>query len=304
MNAKRAVTLDAPAKLNLFLDVTRRRPDGYHDLATIFAKISLHDTVSVSISARPVVSLRIKNLSGCPLSAGEDNLACRAARLFLREFGLSRGVSISLVKRIPIGAGLGGGSSDAAAVLRAMAALFPGRASGSAGSKKLLKLALALGSDVPFFMQDGAFCTGRGRGEKLSPFSARGPLPHILLAYPGAPVSTAKAYAALDMTKKRLTVGQNLNRLQRKLQQGVSVLGWGHLLYNRLEDAVLPRYPKVRALVQRLRKAGDFPVLMSGSGSCVFALIPQHKTAVALSGRLRNRNLAVFVVKFLGLGEQ
>jgi len=286
MGTERQVTLQAPAKLNLFLDVLRKRADGYHDIATIFAKISLCDTVTVRLAAKGV-ELKLVNKSGCVLSGGADNLAVRAARLFLEEFGLESGVRIKLVKRIPIGAGLGGGSSDAAAVLRAMRLLFPSAAKGKAGGRALMRLALKLGSDVPFFVQDAPFCVGRGRGEKLKPFTPCGKLPRVALFYPGVSVSTAEVYRRLNLTKILLTPHENLNRFRNKLVQGMGPTDWGRYLYNSLESVVLPLCPEVNTLVNRLKKAGDFPVMMTGSGSCVFALIQQPEIASALVGKLR-----------------
>ena len=289
----------APAKINLFLDVVRKRADGYHDLETIFAKISLCDAVAVRVSRKyRGVELSLVNKSGCKLSAGADNLAVKAAQFFLEEFGIPAGVRIRLVKRIPIGAGLGGGSSDGAAVLRALRKLFPEAVRGRTGERRLMRLALKLGSDVPFFVQDAPFCVGRGRGEKLKPFSPAGRLPYVALFYPGVGVSTAEVYKRLDLNKIRLTPHENLNKFRSKLVQGMGPTDWGRYLYNSLESVALPLCPPVKSLVKRLQKAGDYPVLMTGSGSCVFTLIPQQKIATALLGRLRG--VRGFAEKFLG----
>ncbi|HOX21884.1 MAG TPA: 4-(cytidine 5'-diphospho)-2-C-methyl-D-erythritol kinase [Elusimicrobiales bacterium] len=304
MPTERKITLKAPAKLNLFLEVLRKRPDGYHDLATIFAKISLHDTVTVRRAARgDGISLKIINKSGCELASGSDNLASKAAQLFLEETGLRAPIHITLIKRIPVGAGLGGGSSDAAAALCAMNRLFP-KALGKHGTQKLHKLALRLGSDVPFFAQDNVFCIGRGRGERLTPINVGGKLPHIVLVYPGVPVSTKTAYGKLQLSHTLLTENTNLNRFKYKLLQGMAFSDWGALLYNRLETAVLPLCPEVNTLKKRLRQAGHYPALMTGSGSCVFALTPNHLTAAKLLNELRKSGLRGFGVKFLGVTKQ
>lgn len=299
MRTERQITVAAPAKINLFLDVVKKRADGYHDIETIFAKISLSDSVTVRVSRKcRGVELKLVNKSGCRLSAGADNLAVKAAQLFLEEFGLNAGIRIKLVKRIPIGAGLGGGSSDGAAVLRALRQLFPDAVQGKAGERRLMRLALKLGSDVPFFLQGAPFCAGRGRGEKLKPFTPSGRLPYVALFYPGVAVYTAEVYRRLDLTKTLLTPHENLNKFKSKLVQGMGPTDWGRFLYNSLESVVLPLCPAVKSLVKQLQKAGDYPVLMTGSGSCVFALIPQQKIAPALLGKLRG--VRGFAERFLG----
>ena len=151
------VCVEAPAKINLFLEIRNRRPDGYHEINSLFQAVSLHDRLTLTLTDDPDVALTIDSL--IPLSAGEDNLVVRAIRLVLRESGLSRGVRAHLDKRIPIAAGLGGGSSDAAAAIEGLSALL--RLGLSTADKT--RLGLQLGSDMPFFFTSGqALVKGRG----------------------------------------------------------------------------------------------------------------------------------------------
>ncbi|MDH4322176.1 MAG: 4-(cytidine 5'-diphospho)-2-C-methyl-D-erythritol kinase, partial [Desulfobulbaceae bacterium] len=181
-NLKR-ITVKAPAKVNLYLEVTGRRADGYHDLLSFMQKLELADTIMVTLDEEGSGVEMSANVEGLPLDDG--NLAVRAAHAFLRETGLSGGVIIDLDKRIPIAAGLGGGSSDAAAVLTAL----NGMTGLPLNSDRLQATALALGADVPFLVSDFAAAWATGVGEKLR---AAAPLAdcHVLLVNPGFPVST------------------------------------------------------------------------------------------------------------------
>lgn len=191
-----STTQDAFAKINMHLAVSARREDGYHDLSSLFQLISLHDTVSVTVRAASCFSCIVRGLEGiCP---SEDNSMSKAARLWCRRTGVSCAVVIDCVKRIPVEAGLGGGSSDAAAVLRALESLFPEK---SLGSEALMDLGLHIGSDVPFFLCGSTAAWGRGRGERLTPVATPSGY-HVLVVMPRSfSVSTAKAFAALDVSR-------------------------------------------------------------------------------------------------------
>ncbi len=295
----RPVRIEAPAKINLFLEVTGRRPDGYHDLATLFAKISLADTLTLKKTAKPGVRLRVVNKANLELSKPEDNIVYKAAMAFFGAFNIKPAAEINLIKRVPAGAGLGGGSSDAAAALKGLCRLY-----GVAADKNIKKLeaaALALGSDVPFFLTRGAFSAGAGRGEILTPVKTGGSLPVIVLVYPGVPVYTGPVYRALKPASPGEKAG-NLKQFEvliKKLKAGKPLADWGPLLFNRLEEPVLPRHEAVRSAKADLIKAGAPAVLMSGSGSSVFALAETRSAAEKISKIVKKRGRKVFLVDFL-----
>lgn len=289
--------IKAPAKVNLFLEVTRRRPDGFHDLATLFARTGVCDTLTLRRSAAPGVKLAVK---GGPKGLGraEDNIIHRAAVRFFEAFRIAPAVEIGLEKVIPIGAGLGGGSSDAAAALLGLARLYRVPRS---GFPKLLKIAAAIGSDVPFFLLGETFAEGRGRGEKLKALKARGRLPHLILVYPGAPVYTKEVYGNLKLGSSAGIKGRvsDFRKLCRLLKAGKFGPAEAGLLFNRLEEPVLPRHKAVRQVRERLSALGADAVMMSGSGATVFALCwgPAKARRVA-AGVGRIKGYRVFLTKF------
>jgi 4-diphosphocytidyl-2-C-methyl-D-erythritol kinase len=182
-----SLRISAPAKVNLSLRVLGRRPDGFHEIRTLFQALDLGDELRVSRGARGI-SLEVR---GPDLGPTEENLAYRAAEIFLEAFGETQGVHIELTKWIPAGAGMGGGSSDAAAVLRALSWLSPF----PPPPGELMRLGAKLGSDVPFFLGASPLAKGTGRGENLTPYRAL-PAADLVLALPGVHMSTAEAYGA------------------------------------------------------------------------------------------------------------
>lgn len=284
------------AKLNLFLEVTRRRPDGYHELATLFARIGVRDELSFN-KAEPGIRLLVK---GGPRGLGrpEDNIVFKAAVRFFEAFGLNPAVEIKLAKKIPVGAGLGGGSSDAAAALLGLARLYKLPRS---ASSRLMKIAAALGSDVPFFMLGAAMAEGRGRGEKLKAFKPAAGLPHIVLVYPGSPVYTKEVYGSLKLggpaeIKKRLA---DFRRLSGLLKKGGFPAESAGLLFNRLEDPVLPKHKAVNSARKKLAELGADAALMSGSGASVFGLCRSAAKAARIAAEMKCiRGYTVFLTKF------
>ena len=249
------VRVFAPAKLNLGLRILGRRGDGYHEIESVFAPLDLADEVEIEIAeaARSEVTLA---LSGAPTGVPADatNLAARAAAEFLSAAGLARAVRIRLTKRIPAAAGLGGGSSDAGAVLRALAASFPDALEEPA----LARLALRLGADVPYFLAPRPARVG-GIGERIQPLAEFAPLA-CLLANPGAPLSTAAVFAAFDAHPARPPPA-----FDREL---------GLDLGNDLEPAAERLCPAIAALRERLRALGARAVGLSGSGPTLFGIFP------------------------------
>ncbi len=295
----RTIRIEAPAKINLFLEVIGKRPDGYHNLATLFAKISLTDELALKKMAKPGISLRVVNKANLALSKPRDNIVYKAATLFFKIFKIKPAVEISLVKRIPVGAGLGGGSSDAAAALKGLCRLYGVDA--DKNIKKLAAAALALGSDVPFFLTKGGFAAGAGRGEILTSVKTKGRLPVIVLVYPGAPVYTGPVYRALRPTAAAIKAG-NLKKLKilvKALESGKPLKDWGLPLFNRLEEPVLPRHQAVRRAKEDLINTGAPAVLMSGSGASVFALAENRASAGKILKIIKKSGRRVFLAGFL-----
>ena len=251
----------APAKINLYLHILGRRADGFHELETLMAPISLGDTLSIELISNGIEF----TCSDPALSDASDNLATRAARLFLQEFKLATGVRIHLEKAVPVGAGLGGGSSDAAAVLLALRELTKIDCPDS----KLAGLAGSLGSDIPFFIhRTPAICLGRG--EIIKPVRL-GEKFQGLLVHPGFGVSTPWAYKTYAQNPKPGVAGRAFADFT---------------LRNDLEPPAFSKYPwlpTVKAWFQKQTEVLD--ALMSGSGSSVFALTQSAEKIAELRGR-------------------
>ncbi len=252
--------LDAPAKINLFLEVLGKREDGYHEIETVMQAVGLSDRLE--FWRRPAGEFSI-SVAGGPAPADEDNLALRAARLLARESGEQEGIHIHLEKRIPVGGGLGGGSSDAAAALRGLDRLW------GLGARRedLANIGSKLGSDVNFFLSGGtAVC--RGRGELVEPLEVHHAI-NVLLYIPQRQVATRDIYARLRMP---LTSGRrSCHTITKALKQGAFEDG-GRELFNRLEEPVFELYPDLAAARSVLTGEGALGTLLSGSGSTVFVL--------------------------------
>ena len=251
--------LFAPAKVNLCLRITGRRDDGYHLVDSLMVPISLGDEVEVirSEGAPGCVTVRADD-PAVPL--GEENIVHRAARAFQNRTGRREPVTVSIRKRIPMGAGLGGGSTDAAATLRGMNDLLDV----GLPDQELEELALTVGADVPFFVR-GVAARARGIGERLTP---AGSLPRLwmVVLFPGFPVSTAWVYRNFRF---KLTKPTNNNNLFEKLDTPEEV---AQVMVNDLETVTVSRYPRIARLKDRLNASGAISSLMSGSGSAVFGL--------------------------------
>lgn len=285
-----------PAKINLFLEVTGKLPNGYHELATLFAKINLGDTVIVKTtpSTTTSISLSLTGPIGAQLQADSSNLVWRAAQSFLDFFHLQAQIHLTLDKHVPTGAGLGGGSSDAAGVLLCLAEIF------NKDSKLLLPIAAKLGADVPLFMYEDTFLKGEGIGEKLTPIHAKGPLPWLVLVYPNTPVPTKEIFARLTLPSQAdvLTNTAKLDRLISAVEDGEPFTKWKGLLFNRLEECVLPFTAPVKNTWSDLRRSHKEGVLMSGSGSTVFTLADTEQAALTVARQLKSTKRTCFVTNF------
>lgn len=255
--------LPAPAKVNLCLRVLGRRADGFHEIDSVFYQVSLFDTLHF-------LPARTLKFSSKGLDAGpeEENLVLRAAELLRKEAGVSSGADIILEKNIPSGAGLGGGSSDAACALLGLSRLWGLNLT----MDRLHGMAEALGSDVPFFLYGPAARVG-GRGEIVSAFSPRSAF-HMLLVKPECSVSTAWAYQSLALTKIRKN-----NRLSCFGDPHCGVREASRALWNDFEGPVFSKFPVIGEIKSRLLECGSIGAVMSGSGSTVAGLFESRDVA-------------------------
>jgi 4-diphosphocytidyl-2-C-methyl-D-erythritol kinase len=247
----------APAKINRFLHITGRRPDGYHELQTVFQFLDLHD----ALRFEPLPPGRVEMRAGDAL-AGDDNLCLRAARLLFRFARRDLGVAITLTKRIPVGGGLGGGSSDAATTLVALNHLF----GLGLGVPRLAELGLQLGADVPVFVR-GHAAWAEGVGERLVPIEPD--TPWALLIDPGVAVSTAAMFGSPELTRDCPP-------------ERIAASGYGSLR-NVFEPLVRRAHPAVDAALRWLEALG-VAARLSGTGGCLFGLFPDEASARAAQG--------------------
>jgi len=256
----------APAKLNLRLKITGRRPDGYHNLVSIMAPVSLFDRIELQITSRNLITISCEGFSA---PADKENLACRAAQAFFAKTGIDHGLSIKLTKNIPVAAGLGGGSSDAACVLKALNQIW----SCPLSAKELAELALGLGADVPFFLIEKP-CIVRGIGEILEPIEKWPKLWYIIVT-PPIRVSTAWVYGNLNWSPLEGTGELELTKdeyqfIIANLKKKVFVIA--RVLDNDLERVTASHFPAIEDIKKTLMDSGSDGVLMSGSGPSVFGV--------------------------------
>jgi 4-diphosphocytidyl-2-C-methyl-D-erythritol kinase len=260
-----AVGVPAYAKVNLGLRVLHQRPDGYHEIRTVFQTISLADRLDISFTPARTLRIETKGTPEIP-----DNLVERAARLVMEALSMQGHVLFNLKKNIPAGAGLGGGSSDAAAVLLALPALVKK----AIPADRMHMLAMQLGSDVPFFLHGGT-ALGLGRGEELYPLPDL-PATRGLLVVPKIHSSTAEAYRDLSPRLTSIALQNKLNTFQQEVWRGVAggsvVVG-----SNDFEEVVFARHPEVKQIKEHLLRLGAKPAAMTGSGSAVFGMFPETR---------------------------
>ncbi len=271
--------IDARAKINLGLEVVGRRPDGYHDIRTLFQEISLADTLEIEPAPGPEIVLSGDDPS---VPWDETNLVHRAALAVRERSGAGRGAVLRVSKRIPAGGGLGGGSSDAAAALRGLNDLW------QAGMTRdeLAGLGRGLGADVPYFLH-GGLCLGEDRGDRLTELADLPPH-FVVLAFPPFPVSTALVYRSLPPSA--LTSEEKDSKIIRFLRTGE--LG---SLENRLEETIFRLFPELRVYPAQFRKNGAALSLVTGSGSAVFGLFRDRAGAESCLADMRSRGKAVLV---------
>jgi len=270
----------SPCKVNFLLNILGKRADGFHELETLFHPVALNDELSLR---REGNGIRLTcNNPALPTDAG--NLVYRAAQKFLEAARISEGVLIHLEKRVPLAAGLGGGSSNAAVTLLGLNELF----GGPLGAAELTRIAAALGSDVPFFLQDRP-ALGVGRGEQIESLENFSSLVgvYIVLVHPGFGISTAWAYKNLARFPEALNgrPGRALELVER-LRSG-TIEEAAPLFYNSLEAPALEKYPILGMFQEFFRDHGAALSLMSGSGSTTFALAASRPLADELAERFK-----------------
>lgn len=265
-----SIRLFAPAKLNLYLRVIGRRPDGYHDLETLFEQIDLADEIALTPQPKGITV----SCDDPTLDCGPENLATKAALLLQQTSGIVQGVAIHITKRIPISSGLGGGSSDAATVLLGLNQLWGLQLT----TQQLHAFASQLGSDVPFFIEQVAFAIGRGRGDACESLGHNLPtLWHVLVA-PKMRLSTQAVYDGFDASRAGRSRESGLTGPAPSLTMCLHALRNGSLgelaegLLNDLQPEAIRRCPVLTDLHQQLRACGSLGTLTSGSGPSVFGL--------------------------------
>ena len=279
----------APAKVNLFLKVLSKRDDGYHNIVSIVAPISLYDVIHVE--ERKDGEITITDDKNC-LPRGQENTIFRAITLLREKYGVRAGLSVHVVKHIPIGSGLGGPSTDAASILKGLSEIWELHTK----REELMELGKQIGADVPLFLY-GKPCVVKGIGEKIS--HLRLPRLWYLVLYPNTILKTKDVYEGLRIV---LTKDENDIKL---IQNFESVQDVADILENDLEKVAILMCPKIETLKDRLMKAGAFGALMSGSGSSVFGVFEREDQVrkAALSFGNGDSGDSVFVVHGVEEGE-
>jgi 4-diphosphocytidyl-2-C-methyl-D-erythritol kinase len=258
------IILRSYAKVNFGLQILGKREDGFHEIRTILQTIDLHDRIFLGRRRKPGIEFA----SNCLDLHASRNLVCDAIRLFLRKSKISGGIRVYLDKRIPIGAGLGGGSSNAAATLRGLSILYERPFS----IGQLIEWAGELGSDVPFFFLGGR-CLGVGTGAEIYPLEDS-PNQYILLVVPSFPVSTAGAYSRLSL---KLTKKSSLGKIPTFCSGCLNSLSGVLSLRNDFESVVFSDFPQLKKIKQLLVKSGARGAGLSGSGSALFGVFDTRK---------------------------
>ncbi|ONI40686.1 4-(cytidine 5'-diphospho)-2-C-methyl-D-erythritol kinase [Candidatus Epulonipiscium fishelsonii] len=269
------ITLRAKAKINISLDVIGKRENGYHDLRMIMQTINLHDTIYIKKTKSPKIQINT-NIPWLPID--DKNIAYQAVQVFLRETKLPYGVYIDIFKRIPISAGLAGGSTDAAAVLVGLNKIFKTRFS----KRKLMKLGVQLGADVPFCILRGT-ALAEGIGEVLTPLP---PLPYtyILLVKPNISVSTSVVYQTLSVQniKKHPKTDEILNAIKCKDTKFIF-----NNMENVLQEVTIPLYPEIERIKKDMLRQGAIASMMSGSGPTVFGIYKNNNECIKVANHFK-----------------
>ena len=294
----KSLTLTSYAKLNLYLEIFGRLPDKYHSIFTLFERISLADQINLKLQPDKKIRIIVSGVSS-GLSCSRQNLAYQAASLLKREFGILQGVEIRIKKHMPIAAGLGGGSSNAAAVLKGLNRLWKL----NLGVERLASVGRKVGSDIPFFLYNCSFACGSGRGDKIKVLNLPLRFWHVIVV-PRIKVHSRLVYKKWDelTNQKKFSIkdnkvmeyrkGAGLTTLQSKVKILKSVLLkkdillLDGLLFNSLEPVTSAMYPVIGKIKSVLSDSGVQVISMSGSGPAVFGLVSSRKEAYAVARQL------------------
>jgi 4-diphosphocytidyl-2-C-methyl-D-erythritol kinase len=310
----RSIELLSPAKINLFLDVIGKRKDAYHDIATVFEKIDFCDRIEFTLlDGKPYLREPSQFNDGIEISSNrselatdKDNLVYRACSLLKKKYGISRAVKIHIEKKIPIAAGLGGGSSNAATTLKGLNRLWNLNIKDS----ELSNLGKEIGADVPFFIFNHSFALGSARGDEISPIKSDLKMWHVVIT-PPARVLTKEIYERYDDTNLNLT---DIRPDVRIIVRAIEKKDFGEIkkhLYNALEPVVSKKVTDISRAKDFIKKSGFDAVCVTGSGPAIFVLISKRKEAENLkdelvksfvSSRFRN-DWKIFVAKTLRSSE-
>jgi len=274
----------AAAKINLAIDVLRKRPDGYHDVMMIMQSVALYDTITVRVRKEDIII----TTNSANIPTDKSNIAYKAAEYLKLKYNVKSGVLINIEKTIPVAAGLAGGSADAAAVLKLLNKVWDLRLSKS----ELLDAGKKLGSDVPFCMQGGT-ALAEGLGEKLTPLTGM-PECYILLAKPSASISTREVYEGLVLEEIKLR--PDIKGMVKNIEQGrLADIAAG--MRNVLETVTVKKCPEIEILKEKLVEYGALGSMMSGSGPTVFGMFRDMAAAYNAYDHIKSMVSEIFVVK-------
>lgn len=278
------ITRKAYAKVNIGLDVVGKRPDGYHEVRMIMQTVSIHDTLAFEKAGRDITL----TIDGCDLPTDDNNLIVKAAKLFMNTYGIEEGVRISLAKRIPVAAGMAGGSTDAAAVFLGLRDLFSVKVT----DEELMKLSVKIGADVPYCIMGGT-ALAQGIGEKLTKLKDI-PEAWLLIAKPDIDVSTAFVYGNLKLN----TVSRHPDiDTQLKAIEVSDIYTLCAKMGNVLETVTVPAYPVIDTIKRDMKEAGALNALMSGSGPTVFGVFDDCNKRDRAFEMLKDKDYATTVLK-------
>ena len=312
--SRNSLFLQAPAKINLFLKVLHKRLDGFHEIETIFERIDLCDDILIKSNNTGVIKIQCNHPQ---VPVGPKNLAYKVASLIQKDFRIKKGVDIHIHKRIPVAAGLAGGSTNAATVLLGLNRLWQLKLS----QKDLVVYAKKIGSDVAFFLYDYSWGLGTGRGEKIKPLDVSTKLWHVIVV-PSIKIYSGKVYEGLKLKPMRANASREnasqdialsphgtAMKMLTKRNTGVNILlrqlrkndfnGVSQLLRNDLEPEIIRQCPRLKPLKQRLNSFGIKGVMISGSGPSVYGITHSEREARQVASVLSRRFSQVFVAKTL-----
>jgi 4-diphosphocytidyl-2-C-methyl-D-erythritol kinase len=284
----KTLTLQSPAKLNIYLKVLNKQKDGFHEIKTIFQRINLFDELVFKSNDSGKIKIQCNHPH---VPVGSKNLVSRVVRFFQEKYHISKGMDIKITKNIPVAAGLAGGSTNAATTLLAVNKLWGLKLTVS----QLVTIGRTIGSDVPFFLHNCSWGLGTGRGDKIKKLDISTQLWQIIVV-PKIKMYSSKVYGAMNLklTKK----GDNVNILLRNLKDA-NTLEVGQLLENDLEIPIIKLCPRLQKLKERLKLLNPQGVMISGSGPSVFGITQNEQEARQIAREMSKRFAQVFVVKTL-----